>query len=140
MRAAVWNEQGSLDVVDRPDPEPRPGWVRITVATVGICGTDLHFFRGAFPSPTGLLPGHEVGGIVDRVGEATDEGPLPESGQAVAVEPLGDVRPVPPLPHRGLHALPQADAARRDRTGWDGRVDDGPGIVDLRAAARAYWR
>ena len=84
MRAAVWNDQGSLDVVDRPVPEPKPGWVRIAVSSVGICGTDLHFFSGAFPSPAGLLPGHEVGGTVDAVGEGSDLA----TGTAVAVEPL----------------------------------------------------
>jgi threonine dehydrogenase-like Zn-dependent dehydrogenase len=87
VRAAVWNDQGSLDVVDRPVPDPKPGWVRVAVSAVGICGTDLHFFSGAFPSPAGLLPGHEIGGTVDIVG---DGGPEPglTAGQAVAVEPL----------------------------------------------------
>ena len=84
MRAAVWNDQGSLDVVDRPVPDPKPGWVRIAVASVGICGTDLHFFSGAFPSPAGLLPGHEVGGVVDAVGDGVELA----GGVAVAVEPL----------------------------------------------------
>src|SRR3954454_2679840 len=84
MRAAVWNDRGSLDVVDRPTPEPKPGWVRLAVSSVGICGTDLHFFSGAFPSPAGLLPGHEVGGTVDASGEGVEL----EAGRAVAVEPL----------------------------------------------------
>jgi threonine dehydrogenase-like Zn-dependent dehydrogenase len=88
VRAAVWNDRGSLDVVDRPVPEPKPGWVRVAVSAVGICGTDLHFFSGAFPSPAGLLPGHEVGGTVDVVGESTGDGPTLAPGQAVAIEPL----------------------------------------------------
>src|SRR5205823_3660637 len=65
--------------------EPKPGWVRIAVSAVGICGTDLHFFSGAFPSPAGLLPGHEIGGTVDVVADAA---PKLAPGQAVAVEPL----------------------------------------------------
>ncbi len=84
MRAVVWNDKGSLDLVDRPDPEPKPGWARLSVAAAGICGTDLHFFRGSFPSPTGVLPGHEVGGRIDRPGDGVE---LAE-GTAVAVEPL----------------------------------------------------
>src|SRR3954467_15393662 len=96
MRAAVWNDQGSLDVVDRPVPEPKPGWVRLAVSSVGICGTDLHFFRGGFPSPAGLLPGHAVGGTVDAAGgggrpvAAVGAGVAPRraAGTAVAVEPL----------------------------------------------------
>lgn len=84
MRAAVWNDKGSLDIVERPLPEPRPGWVRVRVSAVGICGSDLHFYRGSFPSPAGLLPGHEVGGLVDLPGDGTEA----QAGTPVAVEPL----------------------------------------------------
>jgi L-iditol 2-dehydrogenase len=84
MRAAVWNDRGKLDVVERPLPEPRPGWARVKVASVGICGTDLHFYRGSFPAPAGLIPGHEVGGIIDRPGE----GAAVAAGTPVAVEPF----------------------------------------------------
>jgi threonine dehydrogenase-like Zn-dependent dehydrogenase len=83
MKAAVWNERGTLDVVERPAPEPKPGWVRVKVAAVGICGTDLHFYRGAFPPPAGLLPGHEFGGTIDAVGGDVK---LPLAA-AVAIEP-----------------------------------------------------
>jgi threonine dehydrogenase-like Zn-dependent dehydrogenase len=88
VRAAVWNDRGSLDVVDRPIPEPKPGWVRVAVSAVGICGTDLHFFSGTFPSPAGLLPGHEIGGTVDLVGDSEGADTALAAGQAVAVEPL----------------------------------------------------
>src|SRR5438046_9462545 len=88
MKAAVWRGDGTLEVVDRPVPEPRPGWVRVRVAAVGICGTDLHFFRGSFPSPAGLLPGHEIGGTLDAVGAGVDL----IAGAAVAVQPLGRCR------------------------------------------------
>ena len=84
MKAAVWNDKGSLDVVDKPAPEPKPGWVRLRVSAVGICGTDLHFYRGAFPSPAGLQPGHEIGGVIDAAGSP---GGL-ATGTAVAVDPL----------------------------------------------------
>ena len=84
MKAAIWNDKGSLDVLERPVPEPKPGWVRIKVSSVGICGTDLHFYRGSFPSPKGLLPGHEIGGVIDAVGDSVALSP----GTPVAVEPL----------------------------------------------------
>lgn len=84
MKAAIWNDKGSLDLLERPVPEPKPGWVRIKVSSVGICGTDLHFYRGSFPSPKGLLPGHEIGGTIDAVGESV----ALALGTAVAIEPL----------------------------------------------------
>jgi threonine dehydrogenase-like Zn-dependent dehydrogenase len=84
MRAAVWRDDGVLEVVERNVPEPRPGWARIRVAATGICGTDLHFLRGAFPPPAGLQPGHEVGGTVDALGDGVDLA----VGTPVAVEPL----------------------------------------------------
>ena len=86
MRAAVWNTSGALDVIDRPVPEPAPGWVRVKVHQVGICGSDLHYLDGQFPSPAGLLPGHEVGATIDSYGEGV-AAPLP-TGTPVAVEPL----------------------------------------------------
>ena len=85
MRAAIWSSEGTLSVEERPVPEPKPGWVRVRVAAVGICGTDLHFFSGGFPSPKGLLPGHEVGGTIDAIGDGVTG---VEVGTAVAVEPL----------------------------------------------------
>ncbi len=84
MRVALWTADGTLEIAERPQPEPRAGWVRVRVASVGICGTDLHFFDGSFPSPKGLLPGHEVGGTIDAVGE----GVTLVIGTPVAVEPL----------------------------------------------------
>jgi len=84
MRAAVWNAQGELEVVERPVPEPRPDWVRVRVHAVGICGTDLHFFGGSFPAPDGLVPGHEVSGVIDAVGDDVDLA----LGTPIAVEPL----------------------------------------------------
>ncbi|HSD11804.1 MAG TPA: alcohol dehydrogenase catalytic domain-containing protein [Candidatus Binatia bacterium] len=84
MKAALWNDKGTLDVVDKPVPDPKPGWVRLRVVSVGICGTDLHFYRGAFPSPVGLQPGHEIGGTVDAAGPGASFA----TGMAVAVDPL----------------------------------------------------
>jgi threonine dehydrogenase-like Zn-dependent dehydrogenase len=83
MKAAVWTDQGYLDVLDRELPDLRPGWARLKVAGTGICGTDLHFYHGVFPAK-GLQPGHEIGAWVDEA----PEGAALASGTPVAVEPL----------------------------------------------------
>jgi len=50
-------------------PEPGEGQVRLRVAYVGICGSDLHYFfdgaNGAFVVREPLVPGHELSGAVD---------------------------------------------------------------------------
>nr|WP_252180955.1 zinc-dependent alcohol dehydrogenase family protein [Azospirillum sp. B4] len=65
----VLGASGTLDEVERPDPEPGPGEVRIAVRACGVCRTDLHLIDGELP-PGGLprIPGHEIVGVIDRLG------------------------------------------------------------------------
>ncbi len=49
-------------------PTPGPGEVRIRVHASGICGTDLHMWRGEFAVPTPVVPGHEPVGVIDALG------------------------------------------------------------------------
>ena len=80
MRAAAWNNANTLDVVERPVPEPTAGEVLLRTGTVGICGSDLHFYRGEFRGLPGMVPGHEIAGFVE-----SGDGLAP--GTAVAVQP-----------------------------------------------------
>jgi threonine dehydrogenase-like Zn-dependent dehydrogenase len=43
---AVACQHGELDLVERPQPDPGPGQVRIEVTRCGICGSDLHARHG----------------------------------------------------------------------------------------------
>ena len=43
---AVACQHGELDLVERPEPDPGPGQVRIEVTRCGICGSDLHARHG----------------------------------------------------------------------------------------------
>lgn len=52
---------------DVPEPELRPGWVRIRVRAVGICGTDIPIFEGVRRVPYPLIPGHEFSGEIEAV-------------------------------------------------------------------------
>jgi threonine dehydrogenase-like Zn-dependent dehydrogenase len=45
MRAVVC-QNAELEVVDRPEPDPGPGQVRLSVLRCGICGSDLHARHG----------------------------------------------------------------------------------------------
>ncbi|MFR9802446.1 zinc-dependent alcohol dehydrogenase family protein [Pseudonocardia sp. RS010] len=63
---------GPLAQVDRPDPEPGTGEVRVRVSACGVCRTDLHLAEGDLPPHhPGTVPGHEVVGVVDALGTGT---------------------------------------------------------------------
>lgn len=80
MRAAAWNNAHTLDIVERPVPEPASGEVLVRTGAVGICGSDLHFYRGEFRGLPGMVPGHEIAGFVE-----SGDGFAP--GTAVAIQP-----------------------------------------------------
>jgi 2-desacetyl-2-hydroxyethyl bacteriochlorophyllide A dehydrogenase len=71
MRAAVVPEAGGeFQVVDRPVPDPGPTEVRVAVDACGVCHSDAFVKEGTFPGVTyPRVPGHEVVGRVDAVGE-----------------------------------------------------------------------
>lgn len=61
--------ESPLELEDLPTPEPGPGDVRVRVRVCGVCRTDLHIIEGDLPpAKRPVIPGHEVVGIVDRVG------------------------------------------------------------------------
>ncbi|HET9199710.1 MAG TPA: alcohol dehydrogenase catalytic domain-containing protein [Dehalococcoidia bacterium] len=66
-------------------PPPNGGWATIRVRNCGICGSDLHFFRGDFPPPTQVVMGHEISGEVVELGEGATGLVV---GDRVVVEPL----------------------------------------------------
>ena len=56
-------------MTERPPPEPGPGEVRVRVSVCGVCRTDLHLVEGDLaPKHPGVVPGHEVVGVVDALG------------------------------------------------------------------------
>lgn len=83
MKAAEFLGPGRIGISECDVPEPRPGWVRVNVSAVGICGTDLHLL-GGFMGSEGLRPGHEIAGIIDATGDGVEIA----HGVKVAVEPI----------------------------------------------------
>lgn len=69
MKALVIEEPNKAVVKDVPYPKPGKHEVTIKVENVGICGTDIHIFKGEFLSPYPIIPGHEFSGVIDEVGE-----------------------------------------------------------------------
>lgn len=63
-------EAHPLRATELPMPVPGPGELRLRVEACGLCRTDLHIIEGDLSLPTlPIVPGHQVVGVVDRVGE-----------------------------------------------------------------------
>lgn len=84
MRAVQVSEAGGpLELVERAVPEPGRGEVRVKVQACGVCHSDVFAVTGGFPGVSfPIVPGHEIAGVVDAVGE--DVHPW-EPGQRVGV-------------------------------------------------------
>ena len=83
MRAAVITGPGEIAIESVQDPTPGGADVVIDVAAVGLCGTDLHIFKGEHGTLP-VIPGHEVTGVVVAIGA---EVTAVREGDRVAVEP-----------------------------------------------------
>src|SRR5215470_4119344 len=62
-------ETSPLRMVERLDPRPGAGEVRLKVGCCAICRTDLHVIEGELPRRRQpIIPGHQIVGVVDEVG------------------------------------------------------------------------
>jgi propanol-preferring alcohol dehydrogenase len=59
----------ALRYVERPVPEPGPDELRVHVLACGVCRTDLHVIDGEVPANLPIVPGHEIVGRVEALGE-----------------------------------------------------------------------
>jgi len=76
-----------LQLRELPVPQPGPGEVRVRVLACGVCRTDLHVVDGELPeAPLPIIPGHEIVGRVDALGEGVTGFEL---GQRVGIPWLG---------------------------------------------------
>ena len=87
MKASQYIKAGSVEYREVPLPEPGENEVRIKIAYCGICGTDLHIFKGHMDArvKTPRTVGHEASGTVTAVGKNAGDFKI---GQKVTVRPL----------------------------------------------------
>lgn len=88
MQAAFLEQAGKMCVREVPRPRPGPGEALIKIKSVGVCGSDVHFYEdgriGRFVVREPLILGHECAGEVVELGEGTSSLTV---GDRVAVEP-----------------------------------------------------
>jgi len=84
MKAAQVPKPGAdFQIVEREIPNPRAGEVRVKVQACGICHSDVLTKEGQWPGiQYPRVPGHEVAGIIDELGDGVSEW---RKGQRVGV-------------------------------------------------------
>jgi L-iditol 2-dehydrogenase len=88
MRAAVLLGAGQVRLEERSAPQPGPGEVLVDVRSVGVCGSDVHYYEhgriGHFVVDAPLVLGHEAAGVITALGDGVSGLRV---GQRVSVEP-----------------------------------------------------
>lgn len=86
MKAIQIPAPSALQVVDIAKPEVKSGEVLLKIRFVGFCGSDLNTFLGRNPMvKLPVIPGHEVGAVIEAVGLNVIAGLEP--GMSVTVNP-----------------------------------------------------
>lgn len=84
MKALIITKPGTAIVKSVPVPAFGENDIRIKIKASGICGTDVHIFKGEYLGSYPVIPGHEFSGIVDDIGSNVTRFKI---GDHVAVEP-----------------------------------------------------
>ena len=88
MRASVLVAAGRIELEERPAPRPGPDEVLVDVRSVGVCGSDVHYYEhgriGDFVVEAPMVLGHESAGVITEVGPGVTGLAV---GQRVSVEP-----------------------------------------------------
>jgi L-iditol 2-dehydrogenase len=88
MRVSVLRGAHDLIVEERPDPVPTSHEVLVRISSVGVCGSDVHYYEhgriGRFRVEAPLVLGHEPSGVIVALGDRVTG---LDVGQRVSVEP-----------------------------------------------------
>ena len=76
-KAAAFVEPYHFELMELPTPEVEPGGILVKITSAGICGSDLHFWRGEMKpivqgQPGRVVLGHEMSGVVDALGHGVN--------------------------------------------------------------------
>lgn len=87
MKAIQISHSQELNIIDIEKPQaPAKGEILLRLSYVGFCGSDINTFMGRNSMALNpVIPGHEVGAVIEAVGEGVPEGLKP--GMTVTCNP-----------------------------------------------------
>jgi len=89
MKVTQYEGDQSFKVIEKEIEQPATGEVRIKVAYVGVCGTDVHIYHGMMDKRVNIpvTIGHEMSGVIDAIGQGVSGYAI---GDKIVVRPLDD--------------------------------------------------
>jgi L-iditol 2-dehydrogenase len=84
MTSAILNKPKEILIKETAFPEPKFGEVRVKLAKIGICGSDVHLFLGHRLLDKPTIIGHEGLGFIDKIGEGIIDRKI---GERIVIEP-----------------------------------------------------
>ncbi len=88
MKVSVLRGVHDVGLEEREIPEPKADEVLVKIGSVGVCGSDIHYYEkgriGPYVVDSPLVLGHEAGGVVTAVGTNVSSLTV---GQRVSIEP-----------------------------------------------------
>ena len=93
VKAAILYKPGDIHLEEVDKPTIRADEVLIRVKAVGVCGSDVHYYKsgriGPYVVESPLILGHECSGIIEEIGSKVQHLAV---GERVAIEPGGPCR------------------------------------------------
>jgi alcohol dehydrogenase, propanol-preferring len=102
--ASIPKPKSPLEIINKETPKPIGSQVLVKVEACGVCHSDIHLWEGGYEGPEGeflkatdrgvrypLIPGHEIAGVVDEMGEEVSSLSIFKKNNKVLVFPwLGE--------------------------------------------------
>ena len=86
MKSIIIKGEKQLGVISMEEPVPAADEVLVRMEYVGFCGSDLNTYMGRNPMvKLPVIPGHEIGAVVEKVGESVPD--IIRPGMTVTVNP-----------------------------------------------------
>jgi L-iditol 2-dehydrogenase len=115
VKALVFHEPRRIAVEDVADPAPGPGEALIRVGAAAICHSDIRVYLGQKHAAPGVVPGHEIAGTIEALGEGTPANL--RTGDRVVVCPIVACGSCPFCLSGRRHRCPQRRTLGYDRNG-----------------------
>ena len=141
MKALSVREPGVVELAELKKPEPARGEILVRLKYVGFCGSDLSTYLGKNPMVKyPRIPGHEISGVIDKVGEGVPDAFQP--GEPVTVVPYTNCGICPSCRRERAYACQfnqtlgvQRDGAMQQfiSVPWE-KILKAPGLSDLELA------